>query len=119
MECMQRISISQGMKKIKKVSSSDKGIRFQVVLMFFVLRLFLRNKVFTASATGVDHTKDIPVRCTFVFLLFCVSTDIMRRCRSIPECLFSGRFNEVRSTDNICRKRYPQVKKGAEHRNIY
>ena len=98
---------------------SDKVIRFQAVLMFFVLRFFLRNKVFTVSATGAVHTKDIPVRCTFVFLIFCVSANIKRRCRFIPTSVFPARFHKVRSTDNICRKRYPQVTKGAEHRNIH
>ena len=97
----------------------DKVIRFQVVLMFFCTKVFLRNKVFTVSATGADHTKDIPVRCTSVFLMFCVSTDITRRCRFILKPLILVRFNEVQSTDNICRKRKPQTKEGAEYRITY
>jgi hypothetical protein len=63
--------------------------------------------------------KDIPVRCTSVFLMFCVSTNIARRCRFILSPLVLVRFNEVHRTENICRKSYPQVKEGAEHRNIH
>jgi hypothetical protein len=63
--------------------------------------------------------KDIAVRCTFALLLFWFSTNITRRSRFILKPLILVRFNEVQSTENICRKRYSQVNKGAEHRNIY
>jgi hypothetical protein len=76
--------------------------------------LFLRNKVFTASATGVDYMKDIPVRCTSVFLIFCVSTDITRRCRFILRPLFPIRFHEVKAPQTFVKTREIQTKEGAK-----
>jgi len=57
--------------------------------------------------------KDIPVRCTSVFLMFCVSTNIARRCRFILEPLVPVRFHEVQSTANLCKNRGNPNKEGA------
>jgi hypothetical protein len=88
------------------------------------------------SAIGAIYTRYVTVRCTFNFFVQDFLQILRGDAASFQDLCFLFGFircktpitfvekrhpqnKKVQSTENICRKRYPQVTKGAEHRNIH